>query len=436
MPQYTYIARARNGEKVNGTVEASDRRAALMKIERLGQVPMMVKEGFAPQAAAKPDKKKKKKAPGKKSRKSPARKPSHSSGIQFSLGRSRRPKMNLHDLLLFTGELSDLLSSGMTLGHALNTLSRRESAGAQGAIVVDLRDEIVQGSSLSNALTRWPETFPKLYISMVRAGEASGALAEALERLRYHYERYVAAREKVITALVYPAIILSVGAGTLVFIMIFVVPRFTAMFEELGSTLPLPTRILMGISHGFVKYWWLMLLAIVGAAVLIKRVLRTDQGERWWHHMQLRLPLMRLIVRANAFAHFSRTLGALLVNGVPVLEALSIVEDTVGNRVIAEEIHEARDRVTDGSSISGPLAAGNIFPPLLTDMLAVGEESGDMSGALRHIAKRYDDELDRTVKILTTVLEPILMLVMALLVGFVAISILLAVFDLTSGLNV
>jgi type II secretory pathway component PulF len=152
--------------------------------------------------------------------------------------------------------------------------------------------------------------------------------------------------------------------------------------------------------------------------------------------MQLRLPLMRLIVRANAFAHFSRTLGALLVNGVPVLEALSIVEDTVGNRVIAEEIHEARDRVTDGSSISGPLAAGNIFPPLLTDMLAVGEESGDMSGALRHIAKRYDDELDRTVKILTTVLEPILMLVMALLVGFVAISILLAVFDLTSGLNV
>jgi type IV pilus assembly protein PilC len=240
----------------------------------------------------------------------------------------------------------------------------------------------------------------------------------------------------VLTALVYPAIILGVGACTIVFIMIFVVPRFTAMFEELGSTLPLPTRILMAIRRGFIDYWWLMLIVIVGAIVIIRRTLHTDHGQRWWHRIQLRIPIMKLVIRANAFAHFSRTLGALLANGVPVLEALSIVENTVGNRIIAEEIHEARDRVTDGSSISGPLAAGNIFPPLLTDMLAVGEESGDMVGALQHIAKRYDDELDRTVKILTTVLEPILMLIMALLVGFVAISILLAVFDLTSGLNV
>ena len=169
---------------------------------------------------------------------------------------------------------------------------------------------------------------------------------------------------------------------------------------------------------------------------MLKRAIKTPNGRRVWHRIQLRAPLVRHIVTANAFSQFARTLGALLQNGVPVLQALDIVEDTVGNVVIAEAVHDARNRVTDGASISGPLAAGKVFPPLLTDMLAVGEESGDMSSALMHISKRYEEELDRSVKIFTTVLEPILMLLMAIMVGFVAISMLLAVFDLTSGLNV
>jgi len=174
----------------------------------------------------------------------------------------------------------------------------------------------------------------------------------------------------------------------------------------------------------------------VALGIFLSRWLKTEAGRRQWHRLQLRLPVVKHIVNANAFAHFARTLGALLANGVPVLQALTIVEDTVGNVVIAEEISSARDRVTDGATISGPLAEGKVFPALLTDMLAVGEESGDMSGALAHIANRYDNELDRSVKIFTTVLEPVLILLMAVLVGFVAISMLLAVFDLTSGLNV
>lgn len=416
MPTYTYTARLASGDKKEGTLEANDRQAALIQIERMGAVPVSIREGASVSSAAPP-------ARGGKKR--------------FSLTLpARAARMNMRDVLLLTGELSDLLASGMTLGHALNTLSRRDTDPGQTTIVTALRDDIIQGSSLSEALRKWPKTFSPLYISMVRAGEASGMLADALTRLRTHYERVLEAREKVSMALIYPAIILLMGGATLIFAVVFVIPRFTAIFAELGSTLPLPTRILIKISEIMIKYGVLILIAVVVGGILIRNAVRTEKGKLVWHRMQLHLPIFKHIITANAFGHFARTLGALLNNGVPVLQALGIVEETVGNVVISNEIHEARERVTDGSSISGPLAAGNVFPPLLTDMLAVGEESGDMPGALAHIARRYDSDLDRSVKVLTTLLEPILMVGMAVLVGFVAISMLLAVFDLTSGLNV
>ena len=417
MPTFKYIARSRTGEKIAGSIEAQDKRAALLQIERLGQMPVSVFEGGlgAPAAATSAGDKK---------------------FFKLELKRSGKARMGMRDVLLLTRELSDLLSSGMTLGNALHTLSRRKTSKAQDKIVTELRDQIVQGTSMSNALGQWPDTFSTLYVSMVRAGEASGQLAEVLERLCHHYERVQEAREKVMMALIYPGIVLSMGAVTMLFSMVFVVPRFSAIFAELGSTLPLPTLILIKLSHVLIRYGWLMILGLVGLVVFIRRTLKTPGGRRWWDRMQLKLPLIKNIVKANAFAHFARTLSTLLSNGVQVLQALAIVEDTVGNVVIAEAVRDARNRVTDGATISSPLAAGGVFPPLLTDMLAVGEESGDMSAALLHIAKRYDDALDRSVKIFTTVLEPVMILVMAILVGFVAISMLLAVFDLTSGLKV
>jgi type II secretory pathway component PulF len=243
------------------------------------------------------------------------------------------------------------------------------------------------------------------------------------------------AREKVGMALVYPLIVTLVGIAAILFMMIFVIPRFSAMFEELGGTLPLPTRILIGLSAGLLKYGWALAIGLAFAVVAARRALRTPAGREWKDRLLLRLPVAGNIVRANAFANFAHTLGTLLANGVQVLQALSIVENTVGNALIAKAIHAAKDRVTDGSSISRPLAQGGAFPRLLTDMLAVGEESGDMTGALEHIGRRYDNELDRAVRLLTTVLEPVMMLLIAVGVGFVAISMLMAVFELTSGLN-
>lgn len=442
MAQFRYIAKSRAGERQEGVLEAGDKRMALAQLGRLGLVPISVAEI---QGKAAPPPAEKAKAEGKKPAAAPAPPAAPAAAAAAPAGRRKwfrfekgfrsKPRMKMGELLLFTSELSDLLASGMTLGAGLHALAQRRTGKAQDAVVVDLRDDIVSGASLSGALSRWPDSFPTLYVSMVKAGEASGQLPGVLERLVKHYERVLAAREKVGMALVYPLIVTLVGFGAMAFMMVFVIPRFSAMFAELGGTLPLPTRILIGLSAGLLKYGWALAIGLVFVVAATRRALKTPAGREWKDRALLRLPVAGNIVRANAFANFAHTLGTLLANGVQVLQALSIVENTVGNVVVAKAIHAAKDRVTDGSTISRPLSQDGIFPKLLTDMLAIGEESGDMAGALEHIARRYDGELDRAVKLLTTVLEPVMMLLIAVGVGFVAISMLMAVFDLTSGLN-
>jgi type II secretory pathway component PulF len=323
----------------------------------------------------------------------------------------------------------------MTLGNALNTLSRRKTQKAQDVIVTKLRDDIIRGDSLSDALARHPDSFPNLYVNMIRAGEASGRLADALERLAKHFETVQEAREKVTGALTYPVIVLVMGVVTMIFMMVFVVPKFSTIFEGLGQTLPLPTQILISLSGFMLRYGWLVAIVVFFGVVMFRRWIKTENGKLKWHAFVLRAPLARNIISANAFAQFANTLAALLANGVQVVQALGIVENTMGNVIIAREIHEARTRVTDGSTISAPLAQGKIFPELLTDMLAVGEETGDLEGSLKHIAVRYEKELDRAVKMFTTAIEPIMMVIIAVMVGFIAVSMLLAVLKMTSGLN-
>jgi type IV pilus assembly protein PilC len=284
-------------------------------------------------------------------------------------------------------------------------------------------------------MAKWPESFPELYVSMVKVGEASGQLPTVLSQLAAHYERMQGVREKVKMALVYPAIVFVVGIGAIVFMMVAVIPQFTKMFEELGGTLPLSTRTLIAMSKGLLQYGWLMALGIVGAVFAFRAFLRTPAGKDWKDRVSLKIPAVGAIVRAGAFSNFARTLATLLTNGVQMFPALAIVENTVGNGVVAAAVREARDRVADGSSLSRPLAQTGVFPRMLTDMLAVGEETGDMATALEHIGKRYNAELDRSVKLLTTLLEPVMMLFIALGVGFVAVSMISAVFEMGSGIQ-
>ena len=433
MPTFAYSARSKDGQRVDGTLDAPDRGNALGQVERKGLLPISVKEAAAGKQKKGAKKSATKSKPDVKTGNSnAAAKPKK----KFQLERRGVAKMKMRDTLIFARELRDLLSSGMNLGEALSSLARRETGTGSDVIMKALKDDIVQGSSLSDALDKHPDSFPTFFVNMVRAGEASGQTTDALENVSSHYERMMEAREKVTMALVYPLIIMFIGGLTIVFCMLFVIPRFKIIFEDLNSTLPIPTQILIGMSEAMTKYGLVMLGVVVLLVVLFKRAISTPTGRYKWHAFLLKIPVLNDLIKANAFAHFSRTLGGLLKNGVPVLESLKIVEDTVGNDLISEQIRNARERVTDGSSISKPLADSGVFPLALTDMLQVGEQSGNVPGALEHISRRYDDELNRSVKIFTTVLEPIMMLGMAIGVGFIAISMLLAVFEMTNGLDI
>jgi type II secretory pathway component PulF len=414
MPTFAYKALAKGGRRVEGSVEAADRRAALVAVERLGHTPLAVAEGrAAPAAGAAP------------------------AGARTWWRPAERDRMKSREVLLFTAELSDLLAAGMTLGAALNCLAGHGGAGSpSGRTAADLRDRILRGAALSDAVAAHPRSFPELYANMIRAGEASGALSDVLGRLVVHYERILNMRERIVMALTYPMIVLVLGIGTVIFAMVKVVPQFMTVFKGMKIALPLPTRILMGLSSFLTHYGVFVLIALVLAVVLLQRYVRTPPGRRRWDGLKLRVPLVKGVVATGIYANFARTLQTLLANGVPVLQALKITEQTVGNVVIGEEVRRARERVTDGTTISGPLAAGKVFPVLMTDMLAIGEQTGDMAGALEHIGRRYESELDRNIKIFTTALEPILIVLVAVVVGFVAISILTAVFKVTSGLGI
>lgn len=417
MAYFQYIARTKSGEKQGGRLEAADRSLALIRLEQMGLFPISIKEASGMKAGKQPQARTIK-------------------GLNFKLHMpARRHRMPMRHVVLFSRELSDLLSSGMKLGSALHTLASRDSSPAQNVIITHLRDEVVQGVALSNALRAYPETFPALFQNMIKAGEAIGSLPETLNSLCDHYERVQDAKEKVMTALLYPGIVLTVCLLTLIAMSVFVIPRFTQVFDDLGGTLPAPTRVLIASSDFLQQHGFVALIFLAGAGYAARRTLKTEKGKFWWHRRQLTLPAVKGVVTANAYANFARTLETLLRNGVPVLQAFSIVENTVTNVVIAKALADARTQITDGSSISSPLAAARVFPQTLTDMLAVGEESGDLPSALSHISRRYEQELDRHIKIFTTVLEPFMILFVAILIGFVAISLMLPVFDISSSLQ-
>ena len=419
MPAFTYTARSKSGEKLNGSIDAPDRKTALAQIEKLGAVPVSVVESRGAAAAAATA------GTGAAARR------------WFRWESKRPPRMGMRDVLTFSTELSDLLAAGLTLGGSLNLLAGNRSGRASDRIIPMLRDDIVQGASLSNALAKHPRSFSSLYVNMIRAGEASGTLTQVLRRLVEHYELMTEVRDKVITALVYPSIVLIMGLITVIISVTVVIPKFAPIFEEMGkNAMPASTRLLIGLSKATVSYGWLIIAIVVALGALANRALKTERGRKWWHNAMLHIPLVKGVLTAGIYANFARTLGTLMSNGVPVLRALAIVEQTVSNVIIAAEIRKARDRVTDGTTISGPLAAGGVFPKMMTDMLSIGERTGNVPDALKHVATRYEHQLDRSIKIITTALEPILILAMALLVGFVAFSILSAVFSMTKGLDV
>ena len=356
--------------------------------------------------------------------------------VQIGGGSKQKMTMKRLEVLLFTSELADLIEAGMTLGQALQALANQgEDGSGQKFVCQDLCDRIVRGETFSDALASHSKTFEPLFSNMIRAAEASGAMVEVLRRLADHYERYDNMRGKIKGALSYPIIVLVFGILAVIAALVWIIPKFQKVFATMGATLPLPTRILIGMSDALIHYGWLMAIVVCAIVVWFKHWTHSAAGRLTVDGWKLRAPLIKGIVACGAYSSLAYTLKTLLVNGVNVLQALKIAEETCGNAVIGQALAEARKRVTDGTTISGPLASSGVFPRMMTDMLAVGEQAGDMASSLEHIGKRYQKDMDNNIAAFTNALEPILIVAIAGVVGFIAISILMAVFEVSSTLG-
>lgn len=416
MPQFSYKARRKSGEVVQGVLDVADRAAALVQIERLGLYPVMVEGARGAAAAA---------AGGEKDG-------SRRSALP-ALNRKRRTrKPKLQELATFTQQMANLLNSGMPLTVALNSMTHLESKGIPSDVSKSLKQEVMEGRSLSDAMSKQKLVFSELYINMVRAGEQSGALVDVLRRLSDHFNRFAEVQSKFKSALIYPLIVATVGVGIVIFFMTFMLPRFMKIFEGLKVELPLATRVLVSVSNAFTHYWWLMILILITIVILFKRFAATPDGRRKIDSWKLNAPVIGKVFRLNMFGQFARTLSTLLINGVPVLNALKITEDILPNVIIKEAIAKTREAVTDGKTIAQPLAQSKIFPQLMIDLIKIGEETGDVPGALKNVADTYENELTLALRVMTNLIEPAMIIVMAVLVGFLLFSVLQTMFTITT----
>ncbi len=422
MAQFAYKARKRSGELVQDVVEASDRAAALGQIERLGLFPVAV-DGIRGGGAAKPE---------RASAKGGSSTPLLPAALRELLRHQRRPK--LQELATFTQQLTNLLRAGMPLASALNSMSHLVSKGIPADVGKRLRQDVMEGRSLSDAMAKQPVVFSSLYVNMVRAGEQSGALVDVLQRLAGHYERFAEVRQKFVSALIYPAIVCCVGLVIMFFFMTVMLPKFTAMFETMNVQLPAATQALIGISHFLKGYWWTLPILVLVMITAFNRYRATEAGRRAVDRLMMRAPVFGQVVQLNMFGQFARTLGTLLQNGVPVLTALKITEQIIPNVIIREAVARTREEVTDGKTIAQPLGRSQVFPQLMIDLIRIGEETGDVPGALNNVAQTYENELGVALRVMTNLIEPALIIVMALGVGFLLFSVLSAVFSITANI--
>jgi type II secretory pathway component PulF len=418
MPQFSYKARNARGELVEGVVECADRTVAIHQIEQQRCIPIRIEA-----VVAGPDGADKKKDAVVKRPATTAAVPTHSLKIPHA------------QLLIFTEQLAHLLQAGMTLDEALSILEKRLKQPRVQQMTRGLHQALIDGRSFSQALREYPRVFPPLFVNLVAAGEASGALSEILLRLVKHLMQAKNLRDRVQQALIYPAFLGVAGAILITIFITYMVPQLTGFMAQIGGALPLPTRVLMQIHHWITTYWWLALLIFVGVSVGFRAFVRTEEGRLTWDRFRLKIPGYGRVIRHRYYAQFSRTLGTLIQNGVPLLRALDLVSEIAGNRYLELRITEARRAVVDGATLSAALSARQIFPDLFTDMMAVGEQTGRFGETMQTIADVYERELDRNVAIISQLIPPVIIVIIALVVGLVVYSILSAVFEATHSLQ-
>ena len=410
MPEFSYRARDAQGGLVEGVLNVPDRAVAIRQIEQQRCIPIRIEPVVG--------------------------------GPQVVDGKatpSTTPTQNLKiphgQLLVFTEQLAHLLHAGMTLDEGLGVLEKRLKHPRVQQMTRALHQALIDGRSFSQALRDFPRIFTALYVNMVGAGEASGALPDILPRLVAHLTQTKNLRDRVQQALIYPAFLALAGAGLIIIFITFMVPQLTSFMSQNGGSLPLPTRILLGAHHLITGYWWLFVVIVIGATVGFRAFVRSDEGRLTWDRLRLRIPGYGRIRRHQYYAQFARTLGTLMENGIPLLRSLDLVTEIAANKYLEAKLREVRRAVIEGANLSSALAAEHLFPELLTDMMAVGEQTGHFAQTMQTIADVYERELDRTVNIISALIPPVIIVLIAVIVGFVVYSILSAVFEMTHSLQ-
>ncbi|MBI2875697.1 MAG: type II secretion system inner membrane protein GspF [Candidatus Tectomicrobia bacterium] len=400
MSAFAYKAADNTGKLISGSLEAKDRGTAVVQLQEMGYFPIQVTlQGDG----------------------------NGNSRSLSELGLFSR--IGLKDVLNFTQQLSTLLEAGFPLDRSLLVMAQFSESSRFRQVIEEVHQDLRKGHSLEESLARHPRVFNKLYTNMVRAGEAGGVLELVLARLAAFLEEVQELKEYIASALIYPLLLTLVGGGAVTLLLTFVIPKFAQIFADLGQAIPWPTQLLLSLSAFLQSYWWLLLGTIFLLVYGVRRYVQTEGGRWQWDTWQLKLPVWGELKRKIETARFARTLGTLLHNGVPLLSSLVIVKDSVVNQVVKRVIVEAYRRVKEGERIASPLRDSRVFPPLAVHMIAVGEESGKLEEMLLKVAEVYERQVRLTVKRLISVLEPTMILLMGLIIGFIVFSMLLAIFS-------
>ena len=425
MARFNYVALDARGQESTGLVEATSSNAAIAQLRQSGFFPTSVIE----EAISGRDGKE------ARARATPAARTTKRAKKGIVLFKRRKVKSKV--LMIFTRQLATLIDSGLPLLRSLNVLAKQERDKVLKNTIIKLADSVQSGSTFSDALALHPRIFNNLYVNMVKAGEVGGVLELVLTRLSEFQEKAAKIKNKVMSAMVYPAIVMTMAIGIMTFLLIFIVPRFELIFHDILGDKPLPpaTRLVIGVS-GFMQHHGLILFgAIVAIVILYKLIGRTRRGRLLIDNFKLRMPLFGNLNRKTAISRFARTLGTLVTSGVPILQALNITRETAGNAAIALAIGRVHDSVKEGESIVQPLEASKVFPPMVVSMVDVGEETGKLPEMLLKVADVYDDEVDNAVAALTSALEPIMIVFLALVVGTIVLALFTPLISIITGLQ-
>ncbi|MCB0325675.1 MAG: type II secretion system inner membrane protein GspF [Bdellovibrionales bacterium] len=405
MAVFTYKAFNSRGRQVKGVIDAESARAARQKLKAQGIFPTDLQESARTDVA-------------------------RSEAQGYSLRRTRR--IGAGHLAVITRQLATLVAAGMPLVESLKALGEQIDQPTVREVIAEVRDKVNEGSTLAASMREYPAVFPKLYVNMVASGEASGSLDAVLSRLADLLEAQAELQRKVISALTYPILMLVLCFGVILLLLAYVVPQITSIFENQGAVLPLPTRIVIGLSEFVQGYWLLLVAAIIGGAIGLRSYSKTERGRKGIDGFLLRLPVLGNLRLKIATSRFARNLGMMLTSGIELLTALAIVKNIIGNVLLEEAVESAIEGVREGSSLAGELNKSELFPRLLIHMTAIGERTGQLENMLLRAANAFESEVDSVIAGFTSILEPVLIIVLALVVGAILASVMLPMLEMTS----